>query len=87
MRPLRGSPDDLGRWAETVIAAWPDDSTPVINVMFHSVEAVPDASPYAATEREVAAVFEGLSSLFGFLRKRYRVSPKTLCEFGGGFER
>jgi hypothetical protein len=86
IRPLKGSAEELGSWAEAVIAAWPPDSSAVINVMFHSVEAVPGASPYAETEREVAALLEGLASFFALMRKRYRVLAMTLSEFCRGLD-
>ena len=73
VRPLRGTAEELVRWADTVVRMWPRDSVPVLNIMFHSVEVIAGASPYAATEGEVVRLIEGLDRLFAHLRARYRL--------------
>jgi hypothetical protein len=42
-------------------------SVPVIlNAMFHNVEVIPSASPYAATEAEASAILARLEALLAF---------------------
>lgn len=86
VRPLRGSPEQLVSWADSVIGGWKSSSTPVLNVMFHSVEVIPGASPYAQTETEVAGLLEGLEHLFAHLRARYRVVSVGLDELARSAE-
>jgi hypothetical protein len=43
--------------------------TIVLNAMFHNVEVVPGASPYAATERDAARILGRLTTLLGFARQ------------------
>ena len=83
VRPLRGTPEQLASWADAVIASWEPGSTPVLNVMFHSVEVIAAASPYAQTEQEVRGLLDGLDHLFEHLHARYSVAPvglAGLCE-------
>lgn len=86
VRPLRGTGEQLAAWADAVIASWEPDSTPVLNVMFHSVEVIAAASPYTQTEQEVRGLLGGLEHLFEHLRARYSVAPvglAGLCEGAG----
>jgi hypothetical protein len=45
----------------------------VLNVMYHSVEVIPNASPYAATDAAVAGIVECQRALFDHLQKNYQV--------------
>ena len=86
VRPLRGTPEQLASWADAVIASWEPGSTPVLNVMFHSVEVIAAASPYTQTEQDVRGLLGGLEHLFEHLRARYSVAPvglAGLCEGAG----
>lgn len=83
VRPLRGTADELVRWADLVVDGWNGDSDPVVNVMFHSVEAIAGASPYAGTEAEVSGLVESLDRLFAHLRTRYRVEAVGLSALAG----
>jgi hypothetical protein len=80
VRPLRGNAEELVSWADTVIRGWGRGSTPVLNVMFHSVEVIPGASPYTQTDEEVAALLEALEHLFAHLHAKYRVVSAGLGE-------
>ena len=80
VRPLRGTAEQLLSWADAVIGSWEARSTPVLNVMFHSVEAVAGASPYARTEDEVEGLLADLGRLFAHLHRRHRLVPVTLGE-------
>jgi hypothetical protein len=76
LRPSRGTAEGLVEVANDEIAeaerARPSGArAPVIlNAMFHNVETIPGASPYAATEREVEGILERLATLLAFARAR-----------------
>ena len=53
LRPLRASSDSLIEGAEQIIHLWKCNTPPILNIMFHSVEIVPGASPYAADKAAV----------------------------------
>ncbi len=82
IRPYRGTSEELVTWADTVIARWPATSTPIINVMFHNVEVIPGASPYAQNAEDVARFTHGMDSLFRHLNARYEVKSIGLGELG-----
>ncbi len=86
IRPLRGTPEQLVAWADTVVSGWRAASTPVLNIMFHSVEVIPGASPYTRTEQDVAGLLAGLVHLFRHLRARYRVVSVGLAGLRGSLE-
>lgn len=56
LRPSWGSPDELGALA----TSWP---SPVLVVMFHSMEVVPGASPYARTAADADLVLRRLEAM------------------------
>jgi hypothetical protein len=80
IRPFRGSPADLVLWVDKLTASWPRSKAVVINVMFHSVELIPGASPYAANKQDVAILLESLEALFSHVFSRYRAEAVTLSE-------
>lgn len=63
LRPLRTSAERLLKLADLIVAAAPRTGPAVLNVMFHSVELVPGASPYAQTESDVLNLLESLAQL------------------------
>jgi hypothetical protein len=69
LRPTRGSLVALLRVAKDEIAqatrAQPDVPV-VLNAMFHNVEIIPDASPYAASESAAERILGRLEALLGF---------------------
>ena len=69
LRPTSGSPASLVRLAKEEIAeatrACPDVPV-VLNAMFHNVEVIPDASPYAATESAATRILGRLEALLAF---------------------
>jgi hypothetical protein len=83
VRPFRGSADELAEWSEAVIGSWRGPGPPLINVMFHSVEAQPAASPYAQTEGDVGVLVDSLARLFAHLRRRYGVESVGLADAAG----
>lgn len=79
LRPLRGTAAELASWADIVIAGWAPHQPAVLNVMFHSVEVIPDASPYARTASDVQGLVDSLGHLFEHLRDRYDVVSTGLA--------
>jgi hypothetical protein len=69
LRPTRARGAALVALAREEIAAAPGGEPVVLNAMFHNVEIVPDASPYAATEREARAILGRLGELLAFAKK------------------
>ena len=70
LRPSWGSAGALVRLARRVLAeATTSDGAPaVLNVMFHNIEVVAGASPYARTEDEAQAILRRLAALLAFAR-------------------
>jgi hypothetical protein len=72
LRPTRGTAEGLVRVAEDEIADARRRSPGrpvVLNAMFHNVEIVPHASPYAATEDEARGILGRLRALLDFARR------------------
>jgi hypothetical protein len=64
LRPTHGSVDGLVRIAREEISHSGSSSAPaVLNCMFHNVEIIPRASPYAQTEIEADAILNRLAGL------------------------
>src|SRR5581483_1130552 len=80
LRPTRGSARSLIALARRVLDEPAVDfagggaTPPVLNVMFHNVEVVAGASPYAAREAEARAIVERLAALLAFARDAGAVS-------------
>jgi hypothetical protein len=69
LRPSWGSARALVRLARRVLAETPSGGAPaVLNVMFHNIEVVPGASPYARTEDQAQAILRRLAALLAFAR-------------------
>ena len=75
LRPTRGTPGalvDLARDEIEDARARDGDAAKapvVLNAMFHNVEIIPGASPYAASEDEAAAILGRLEALLAFARR------------------
>jgi hypothetical protein len=80
IRPFRGSPEELMEGADAVVARTPPGAPAVVNVMFHSVEAIPEASPYAQTESDVESLLGSLGALFEHMARRYRLASVRLSD-------
>lgn len=80
LRPLRSKPDELIQVSDAVIRVVPDGRPAVLNMMFHSVELIPGASPYAQTETDVAALLDSIRLLAEHLTRRYAARASTLSE-------
>ena len=54
---------------------------PVLNLLFHSSEAIVGGSPYNRTEAELAAFCDRLERFFEYARTSLRALPVTFREF------
>jgi hypothetical protein len=77
LRPSYSSLDDMKRLARRMV----DSGAPVLNVMFHSSEAIVGGSPYNKTEAELDAFLERLSQFLQFATTELRAQPVTFREF------
>lgn len=70
LRPTRGSAASLIAVAkEEIDRSGAGDAPVVLNAMFHNVEVIPNASPYAATEAAARAILERLGALLAFAKR------------------
>jgi hypothetical protein len=67
---MRALARDLARWGE-----------PVLNVIFHSSEAIVGGSPYNRTGGELDAFFDRLERFFEFAIGDLGAKPATFLEF------
>ena len=82
LRPLRSTPEEMKLAADAIVASGRGSAT-VLNVMFHSVELIAGASPYAQTEREVEELLDSVRSLANHVTRRHGACPVTLGELAG----
>jgi hypothetical protein len=54
---------------------------PVLNLLFHSSEAIVGGSPYNTTESELRSFCDRLERFFEFARKDLKAVPATFTEF------
>lgn len=80
LRPQRSTPEQLIAAADTAVRACSDDGPVVLNMMYHSVEIIPGASPYAQTKEQVLDIVHSQEALFEHLRKNYRFHSHGLSE-------
>jgi hypothetical protein len=80
VRWLRPSYSSLGDM--TALASQLSQSgEPVLNLLFHSSEAIVGASPYNRTSAELQAFCDRLERFFDFARNRLGAIPATFAEF------
>lgn len=70
LEDMIGLARDLARWNE-----------PVLNLLFHSSEAIVGGSPYNRTDAELTAFFERLEGFLAFASRELRAVPATFAEF------
>jgi hypothetical protein len=58
---------------------------PVLNVLFHSSEAIVGGSPYNRTQAELEAFFDRLERFFVYAVRELRAVPATFSEFRAAF--
>ena len=64
-----------------------DRGAPMLNLLFHSSEAIVGGSPYNRTEAELSAFFDRLGAFFTFASHELRAEPLTFAEFRRAYTR
>jgi peptidoglycan/xylan/chitin deacetylase (PgdA/CDA1 family) len=77
LRPSYSSLDDMIALASDLAAA----NEPVLNLLFHSSEAIVGGSPYNRTDAELAAFCDSLERFFEFAIGTLKATPATFTEF------
>jgi peptidoglycan/xylan/chitin deacetylase (PgdA/CDA1 family) len=77
LRPSYSSLDDMIALARDLAAA----DEPVLNLLFHSSEAMVGGSPYNRTGAELAAFCDRLERFFEFATGTLKATPSTFSEF------
>jgi peptidoglycan/xylan/chitin deacetylase (PgdA/CDA1 family) len=77
LRPSYSSLADMIALASDLAAA----KEPVLNLLFHSSEAIVGGSPYNRTDAELAAFCESLERFFEFASGTLNATPATFTEF------
>jgi hypothetical protein len=83
LRPSYSSLDDMIALARDLASA----GEPVLNLLFHSSEAIVGGSPYNRTEAELAAFCDRLERFFEFARTTLNARPATFAEFAVEYTR
>jgi peptidoglycan/xylan/chitin deacetylase (PgdA/CDA1 family) len=81
LRPSYSSLDDMIGLARDLAAA----REPVLNLLFHSSEAIVGGSPYNRTDAELQAFFDRLERFFEFATGTLNARPATFIEFKQAF--
>ena len=81
LRPSYSSADDMIALARQVIRR----GAPILNLLFHSSEAIVGGSPYNRTQGELDAFFDRLGRVLSFCRKDLGAEPMTFAEYHAGF--
>ncbi len=74
LEDMIGLARDLARWNE-----------PVLNLLFHSSEAIVGGSPYNRTQGELDAFFDRLERFLTFAGRELRAVPATFAEFRSAY--
>lgn len=77
LRPTVSSFDEMKRLADHLLEK---TDCKVINIMFHSNECFPGASPYHKTDDDVARFFDRFFGIANYLISRYGLAPVTLSD-------
>lgn len=85
-RPYKSDGKDLIEVSKQLIKNTPANKIPVLNMMFHSNEIWPAASPYCQTEEEVRLYCKALEDVFDFLYDNYEVCSIGLGEYAKYFK-
>jgi len=81
LRPSYSSVEDMISLARD-LARW---NEPVLNLLFHSSEAIAGGSPYNTTETELNAFFERLDRFLAFATRELHAVPATFAEFRSAY--
>lgn len=82
LRPSYSSLEDMTSLARDLA----DAGEPVLNLLFHSSEAIVGGSPYNKTEAELRAFFERLERFFEYAIGTLKARPATFLEFRQDFD-
>jgi hypothetical protein len=77
LRPSYSSADDMIALARQIAAR----GVPILNLLFHSSEAMAGGSPYNRTEVELTAFFDRLDRFLAFATRELHATPMTFREF------
>jgi hypothetical protein len=83
LRPSYSSLEDMVALARDLAAA----GEPVLNLLFHSSEAIVGGSPYNRTGKELAAFCDRLERFFDYARTMLNATPATFSEFERAYVR
>ena len=81
LRPSYNSADQMIALARQIVHR----HVPLLNLIFHSSEAIVGGSPYNKTEAELAGFFERLSTSLRFATRELGATPATFAEFHQSF--
>jgi hypothetical protein len=81
LRPSYSSLGDMMSLARD-LHAWGE---PVLNVLFHSSEAIVGGSPYNRTQAELDAFFDRLERFFTYALRELHAIPATFSEFRAAY--
>ena len=81
LRPSYSSVDDMIGLAQD-LARW---NEPVLNLIFHSSEAIVGGSPYNRTEADLNAFFDRLDRFLAFATRELGATPATFDEFRAAY--
>jgi hypothetical protein len=77
LRPSYSSAEDMIALARRLV----DRGAPILNLLFHSSEAIAGASPYTRTPGELEAFLDRLSRFLSFATDELGAEPMTFVEF------
>jgi peptidoglycan/xylan/chitin deacetylase (PgdA/CDA1 family) len=81
LRPSYSSLEDMIALARDLA----DAKEPVLNLLFHSSEAIVGGSPYNRSDTELAAFCDRLERFFEFARGALKATPATFVEFRAAY--
>ena len=81
LRPSYSSLDAMCTLARRLV----DRGVPVLNMLFHSSEAIVGGSPYNKTEGELEAFLDRLDKFLAFVTRELKAQPATFREFHARF--
>ena len=81
LRPSYSSLDDMVALARD-LARW---NEPVLNLFFHSSEAIPGGSPYNRTQADLDGFFDRLERFLSYATRELGATPATFAEFRAAY--
>jgi hypothetical protein len=81
LRPSYSSADDMMALARQLVR----HGTPILNLLFHSSEAIVGGSPYNRTQAELDAFFERLGRVLTYATRELGAAPMTFAEYRTAF--